>query len=262
MAARFLRLELPPSIGLCTRISAWFAFAVVLATTHVAFADQNAAPVSHAPSEDARAKCVHPGSCPGHGPLSSLASPIESEEDRAFARRLERRMAGRFSLDLNLGIAAFKNQPEAGVPFPATRILLGYRKNSTPEFGFHLRGGVLVGIPMLWNPSERNPADKAPDIVTTWMMGASAEGLLIFGPFGRFYLGPALSFDYLRFHETTLRKVDATVHLSNGLSAGLGFDVGFALGALEQINLYQSLRMTFGNAESTIFVLFGIGFLL
>jgi hypothetical protein len=34
------------------------------------------------------------------------------------------------------------------------------------------------------------------------------------------------------------------------------------LGALEQINLYQSLRMTFGNAESAIFVLFGIGFLL
>jgi hypothetical protein len=72
----------------------------------------------------------------------------------------------------------------------------------------------------------------------------------------------------VRFSETTLRKLDATIHLSNGLSAGLGFDAGFVVGVLERITVYESFRMNFGDAEAalsaeaTFFLLFGIGFLL
>jgi hypothetical protein len=233
---------------------------VVLAKADAALA-QDASPAPFAPSWDATPEQhFEPAALPKNGPPPGMATPIESEEDRAFALRLARQMAGRFSLDFNLGIAGFKHQPIG--PFPAATILLGYRKQLDPKLGFHLRGGALLGIPMAANPSDRGPYSTAPDMVTTRMMGATVEGVGFFSPNGRFYVGPAVSLDYVRFRDTTLRMVDETIHLSNGLSIGLGCDVGGTFGKQEQINIYQSLRMTYGSGESMILLLFGIGYLL
>jgi len=234
---------------------------VVLATTNVALADQDAAPVPFAPSWDANpAQQIEPGALPEDGPPPAMATPIQSEEDLAFALRLARQMAWRFSLDLNLGVAAAKHQPLG--PFPAAMVLLGYRKQFDPKLGFHLRGGAIFGIPMAANPSDRGPYSTAPDTVTTRMMGATVEGVGFFSPNGRFYVGPAVSLVYVRFRDTTLRMVDETIHLGNGLSIGVGCDVGGTFGKKEQINIYQSLRMTYGSGESLIVLLFGIGYLL
>ena len=192
-------------------------------------------------------------------PLAT-ATPSKSDEDRAHPLLLARRMARRFTLDFNLGIALPKHQPIG--PFPAAIILLGYRKHLDPKFGFHLRSGALLGIPMAANPSDRGPYSTAPDMVTTRMMSATAEAVGFFSPNARFYAGPAVSLNYVRFRDTTLHMVDETIHLSNGPSIGLGFDLGGTFGKQEQINIYQSLRMTSGSGEAMILLLFGIGYLL
>jgi hypothetical protein len=190
-----------------------------------------------------------------------MANTIESDEERALAHRTKLRLAGRSSFDLNLGFAFFKHQSYINMPFPLARVLVGYRKHSEPDLGFQLRGGALVGLPWAQNPTDRGTDSKAPDSVTTWMLGGTVEAATIFVPAGRFYVSPAVSLDYVKFRETTLHMVDATVHLSEGLSIGLGFDVGGTLGTLEQTNVYQSFRLTFGSGESMFLLLFGIGYL-
>ena len=233
---------------------------VVLATTHVALA-QDVSPAPFAPSWDARPEQpIEPAALPDSGAPLTMDAASESDEERAYPLLLARRMAGRFSLDLNLGIALPKHQTIG--PFPTAIILLGYRRHLSPKLGFHLRSGALLGIPMATNPSDRGLYSTAPDMVTTRMMGATVEGVGFFSPNGRFYVGPAVSLNYVRFRDTTLRIVDETVHLSNGLTIGLGCDVGGTFGKLEQINIYQSLRMTYGSGESMILLLFGIGYML
>ena len=63
------------------------------------------------------------------GQRARLEQERVGEEDRAFAVRLQNRLSGRLSLDLNLGITGFKHQPEAGGLFPVAHLLFGYRKN-------------------------------------------------------------------------------------------------------------------------------------
>jgi hypothetical protein len=204
---------------------------------------------------------VEPAALPENEPPPAMATPSESDEDRAYPLLLARRMAGRFTVDLNLGGAGLKHEPAAG-PFPTAIILLGYRKHLDPKFGFHLRSGAMLGIPWATNPTDRGPYSTAPDTVTTRMMGATVEGVGFFSPNGRFYVGPAVSLDYVRFRDTTLRMVDRTAHLTNGPYIGWGCDVGGTFGKLEQINIYQSLRLTYTSGESMIFLLFGIGYQL
>ena len=200
---------------------------------------------------------MEPAGADGHGAPSSMTS--ETEEDRAFALRLQHRLSGRLSLDLHLGIASLKHQSEAGNPFPTTRILVGYRKNVTPVLGYHLRGGPMLGI--LWRSTSGDPGPGGAQVDTTVLTGASAEGVFVLGPFARFFVGPILCLDYVHFSNTTLSKVYPTVHLHNGVTAGGGFDIGGVVGAREQMIVYQSLRITAGSGESMIFLLFGIGFL-
>ena len=144
-------------------------------------------------------------------------------------------------------------------PYPTARILFGYRKNVTPGLGYHVRCGPAVGIPIMYNPDDRY---SGPDYKTTWMMGASAEGVLVLGPFGRFFVGPLLGFDYIRFADTAVQMFDETVHFKNGFTGGGGFDLGGVFGDREQLIVYQSFRMTAGTGESMLFMLFGIGYLL
>ena len=80
-------------------------------------------------------------------------------------------------------------------------------------------------------------------------------------PFGHFFFGPLVCFDYARFSDTIVHNAYPTVYLHNGFTAGGGFDIGGVFGAREQMVIYQSLRMTAGTGESMIFLLFGIGLL-
>ena len=93
------------------------------------------------------------------------------------------------------------------------------------------------------------------------MTGASVDGLLAIGPFGRFFFGPLLCFDYARFSDTTVHNAYPPVNLRNGFTAGGGFDIGGVFGAREAMLIYQSLRITAGNGESMLFLFFGMGFL-
>ena len=235
-------------------------FATGLTTSRVALAGGEPLLAPYAPPEPANTDCAGPGPCPSAGPPSPSPTSGEAEEDRAFAGRLEERLSGRVGIAFELGFGGPKHQPEVGTPIPTARLLIGYRKNVIPSIGYHLRAGPWLGMPvMTWNPADWPPGD--PDYVTTWVMGGTMDGLLVIGPFGRFFFGPAFCVDYVRFADTVVRTVDATYHLHNGFSVGGGFDVGGVFGAREQILLYQSLRMTYGPAESMIFLFFGIGYL-
>jgi hypothetical protein len=226
----------------------------------LAFADGGQPLVRYAPTEHRGVECAGPGSCPSEEPPSPTSTTSDAEEERAFALRLQHRLSGRFSLDLNLGIDGLKHNPEAGPPFPVARILFGYRKNVTPSVGFHVRGGPMLGIPISWNLGEYKPSGTS-EVETRWMTGVAADGLLVIGPFARFFFGPLLCFDYARFSDSTVHNVYPTVYLHNGFTAGGGFDIGGVFGAREEMVIYQSLRMTAGTGESMIFLLFGIGFL-
>ena len=220
--------------------------ALAIAAPAPALASENLAP--YAPPEQQAADGVP-------SPSAAISDP---EEKRAFALRLQNRLSGRLSLAFDNGIAGPKHQAEIG-PTPAARILIGYRRNVMPRLGYHLRGGPVLGYARMYNPTDRG--GYGPDYETTWMMGASADGVFLFGPFGRFFVGPLLCLDYIRFSDTTVKLVDATVHLKNGFTAGGGFDIGGTFGDREQVIIYQSLRMTAGTGEAMIFLLFGIGYL-
>ena len=224
----------------------------------LAFANEEPPLAPYAPAEHQGIKC--PGPCPGEEPPSPSTTTTDAEEERAFALRLQHRLSGRLSLDLNLGIDGLKHNPEAGPPFPVARILFGYRKNITPSVGYHVRGGPMLGIPISWNSDQYRPAGSS-EVETRWMTGATADGLLVIGPFARFFFGPLLCFDYARFSDTTVHNAYPTVYLRNGFTVGGGFDIGAVVGAREETVIYQSLRMTAGTGEATIFLLFGIGFL-
>jgi hypothetical protein len=225
-----------------------------------AFADEEQPLVPYAPTEHRSVECPAPGPCPSEKPPSTSSTMSDAEAERAFLLQWQRRRTGRLSLDLNLGIDGFKKNVGAGPPFPVARILFGYRKNFTQNMGFHVRGGPMLGIPISWNSDEYRPSGTS-KVETRWMTGVAADGLLVIGPFGRFFFGPLVCFDYARFSDTIVHNAYPTVHLHNGFTAGGGFDIGGVFGAREQMLIYQSLRMTAGTGESMIFLLFGIGFL-
>ena len=225
-----------------------------------AFADEKQALVPYAPTEYTGVECPALGPCTSEEPPSTSSTMSDAKAEQAFALRLQHRLSGRLSLDLNMGIDLFKHNPGAGPPFPVARILFGYRKNVTPGMGFHVRGGPMLGIPISWNSDEYRPSGTS-DVETRWMTGVAADGLLVIGPFGRFFFGPLVCFDYARFSDTIVHNAYPTVHLHNGFTAGGGFDIGGVFGAREQMVIYQSLRMTAGTGESMIFLLFGISFL-
>jgi hypothetical protein len=183
----------------------------------------------------------------------------QPREDPAFAQRLQHRLANRLSVDLNLGIGGFKHQSNVGDPFPLVRLLLGFRKNLAPEWGFHLRAGPMLGMP--WRTTSGDPGPAGAKVDSTILTGGTAEGLFIFGPYGSFFVGPVICLDYVHLTDTTLEKVYPPVHLKNGITGGGGFDLGGMFGSHEEVSAYMSLRLTAGVGESIISLLFGVGYL-
>jgi hypothetical protein len=101
---RCISVPFSPSVLLAF---ARIVYVVVLAKADAALA-QDASPAPFAPSWDATPEQhFEPAALPENGPPPGMATPIESDEDRAFALRLARQMAGRFSLDFNLGTVSF-----------------------------------------------------------------------------------------------------------------------------------------------------------
>jgi len=104
---RCISVPFSPSV---LRAFARIVYVVVLAKADAALA-QDASPAPFAPSWDATPEQhFEPAALPENGPLPGMATPIESDEDRAFALRLARQMAGRFSLDFNLGTVVVGHQ--------------------------------------------------------------------------------------------------------------------------------------------------------
>jgi hypothetical protein len=195
---------------------------------------------------------------PAGYPAQLALSLEQAADERMLAKRLRHRMSGRLSLDFNFGIAGFKQQENAGDPFPFVRVLVGYRKHVSPRLGIHLRGGPMLGIP--WRTTSGDPGPSGSKTDSTTLTGGSLDGLLLLGPFGTFFVGPVVCLDYVYLTDTTLNKVYPPVTLHNGITAGGGFNFGLILGSREQVSLYQSLRITYGQGESMLSLLFGIGF--
>ena len=200
--------------------------------------------------------CVPSPYFPGAPPLEYR----DPEEERAFAVRMEHRMRGKLTLDLQggiglLGISEWRGH--SNVITPTGALLVGYRVNQSPRFGMLVRGGVLLGIPVY----EYAPTTGSRSTDTTTMAGLMAEVAPFFGPFGRFYFGPLAWLGYLGFDKSTLKAGNGSFYLGDGPAYGLGGTGGILVGAREHIDLNLTVRVDFNpDHHFTIIELFGIGF--
>ena len=196
-------------------------------------------------------------------PLPEYRDP---EEERAFALRMEHRLRGKFTIDLQggiglLGISEWNG--DSNVVTPTGALLFGYRRNYSPQFGMLFRGGFLLGIPIYqYTPTTgTSSSSNSSGSDATTMAGVMAEVAPFFGPFGRFYFGPLAWLGYLSFAESTLKAGKGGFYLGDGPTYGLGGTGGILVGAREQIDLNLAVRADFNpDHKFTLFVLYGIGF--
>jgi hypothetical protein len=185
------------------------------------------------------------------------------EQQRLMLGRLEHRMRGKLTLDLQAGggfLAITRLASDASLGALVARLMVGFRRNYSPSFGLHLRGGMLIGVPTYTVGGPTIPLfDEGVERDRTSMAGAMIEATPFLGPFGRFYVGPTLWAAYLGFSRSLLEAKGEKVNLNDGPSGGLGLDCGFLAGQREQIDLNFSFRGDFARGGSLLF-LFGVGF--
>lgn len=185
----------------------------------------------------------------------------DPEEERAFALRMEHRLRGKFTLDLQgglglLGMSEWGNYSHVFSPTGA--LLFGYRVNKSPRFGMHVRGGILLGIPVFQYRSTQGASSESD---STLMAGLMAEAIPFFGPFGRFYVGPLVWLGYLGFEKSNLKAGNGVFYVGDGPAYGIGGTGGILVGAREQIDLNLTVRIDLNpDHKLTLFVLYGIGF--
>ena len=191
----------------------------------------------------------------------------DPEEERAFAVRLESRMLGKFTIDLQggmgmLGIGQWGSRTSVIAPTGAA--LFGYRRNLQPKFGLLFRGGVFAGAAIFdYTKDTSSSSSSSSDSDATPMVGLLGEGGPFFGPFGRFYFGPTLWAGYVTFDRKDLQAgpTGYGFHLSDGAMYGLGGTGGVVVGAREQIDITFSLRLDLNpDHHTTMFGMGGVGF--
>ena len=184
----------------------------------------------------------------------------DPEEQRILAQRLGNRMRPKFTLDVQGAIGLMGDAP-APVMSPALLALAGYRQNYAPWFGLQLRGGLLLGVATYSHSSSDNSyygsENSGPS--QTSMFGGIVEAVPLFGPFGRFLVGPLLWAGYLSFADSMLYSGSESVGLRSGTTTGFGGEFGFVLGDRERTVLSFVLRASALNTV-TIFMSAGIGF--
>jgi hypothetical protein len=195
-------------------------------------------------------------------PQQVVGSDEDVAEHRLLVQRLELRMRGKLTLDLQVGgggLAITRLASDATLGALVARLMVGFRRNYSPSFGLHFRGGLLFGVPTFTVGGPTIPLfDEGIERDRTLMAGAMIETTPYFGPFGRFYVGPTLWAAYLGFSRSTLEAKGEKINLEDGLGGGLGLDCGFLAGRREQIDINFSFRGDFTRGGS-LFFLFGVG---
>jgi hypothetical protein len=190
----------------------------------------------------------------------------DPEEERAFALRLENRMRGRLTIDLQggmgmLGTSEWESRTSVIALNVAT--LFGYRRNFQPRFGMLFRGGAFLGAAIFSYNDSSSSSSSSSDSDATTMIGVLGEGGPFFGPFGRFYFGPTLWAGYITFDKKDLQAgpTGYGFHLSDGEMYGIGATGGVVVGAREQIDITFSLRADLNpDHKVTLFGMGGVGF--
>jgi len=187
-------------------------------------------------------------------------------EERALALRMQHRMRGKFTIDLQggLGLMAPKQWTNSrSVPALSGALLFGYRRNYQPQFGVLVRGGALLGIPIFTYDDPSASSSSSTDSDATFMAGVLVEAAPYFGPFGRFYVGPSVFAGYVGFADNSLQAGPAgtTFYLSDGALYGIGLAGGVVVGEREQTDITFSFRVDLNpDHKMTIFLMGGVGF--
>lgn len=213
----------------------------------------------------AAAHCVPPPS------VATVPAPIPNVTDKnaELKKRRQEKLALRqqyrsiprisFSTDGALGTLKDGNVLEASF-----HIGLGFRKNIMKQFGVIAGANLIVGI---WNDERIPTIELDYDAQTsTNVIGFDVELLPYFGPFTRFYVGPAVNLRGMYPHKNRLDvEIDPyygpnqTIHFEDTLFLNYGVGAGVLLGSKESININGRMMSSF-TQRMPLYIQLGISY--
>lgn len=182
---------------------------------------------------------------PAVDPQDAAEAPPTAE----MQKRLDARKRIRMEVGFALGGAGTLGGNELDVPFDG-RVLFGggvagsfaVRHHTAPRFG--LQGRITVGHYWLNGSYDEGVSNDAGG-----MTNFIVDFTPIFGPFGRFYVGPTAFVGGLFFTEDDVSLPNGfnelSTRLNNTAVIGLGYELGFYFGEEEEISL--NFRSHFGG---------------
>jgi hypothetical protein len=237
-----------------TRISCWSWFAVAVTLSRPTLGQQAPAPVVSPVCEWGNCAPTCEGGCPAgsvcgvSGSCVEIVSPqvivqrvTEVEEERADelrsnARRQRARNSTRISVGAGVGgVTLVGGEGKAGV-FVAE---LGLRKQLTMQFGLHAQ---ITGALGLRYETDESGGTKR---LTLYELEGSVSPY--FGPFGRFYVGPAVLVGYRWYSDAFVQWFAPTTKIQDQILREGGFRLGILAGNEEQFDISALFTSSFGK---------------
>jgi len=237
-----------------TRFCGWSWLAVAVTLSRAAPGQQAAAPVLSPVCEWGNCVPTCEGGCPAgsvcgvSGSCVEIVSPqviaqhvAEVEEERADetrsnARRQRARNSTRISVGAGIGgVTLVGGDGKAGV-FVAE---LGLRKQLTTQFGLHAQMTGALGL--------RYETDESGNSRRLTLYEVEGSVSPYFGPFGRFYVGPAVLVGYRWYSDAFVEWFAPTTKIQDQILREGGFRLGILAGNEEQFDISALFTSSFGK---------------
>ena len=236
------------------RFRYWTWLAVALTASQLAQGQQAPAPVVSPVCEWGNCVATCEGGCPAgsvcgvSGSCVEIVSPqvivqrvTEVEEERADelrsnARRQRARNSTRISVGAGIGgVTLVGGEGKAGV-FVAE---LGLRKQLTPQFGLHAQITGALGL--------RYETDESGGTKRLTLYEVEGSVSPYFGPWGRFYVGPAVLVGYRWYSDAFVQWFAPTTKIQDQILREGGFRLGILAGNEEQFDISALFTSSFGK---------------
>ena len=188
--------------------------------------------------------------------------------EAALKERLAYRMKPRFTVH---GLVTMGPLAEGGALLIGFTGTLGYRQNLAEQMGIQVRGGITLGGTMAANSSQNSSVSGSSSSSTTYSDDTAfttvvfGEAGPVFGPFGRFYMGPIVWGGQFMFSRNSVvahnsyGDVREVVLLPDLWKWGGGIDMGILALRHEQLDINWRLKSCFNQQLPVLFEV-GVGF--